>query len=88
MVDKFARQDNYPQTGDIKVNLQKKQATILILKTTTKTEEVIVHELVHLLLWEWDHQLERSCKNKQEREKHMEILENTVWKLTKILLKK
>lgn len=86
LVDKFARKDNYPQTGDIKVNLQKKQATILILKTAPKTEEIVAHELVHLLLWEWDHSIEKLARNKQAQEKHMEFLENTTWKLTRILL--
>lgn len=87
LVNEFKRKDSYPQSGDIRVDLRKRQVTILIIKTATRTEEIIVHELVHLLLWEWDHQLEKLCKNKQELEKHLSILENTTWKLTKILLK-
>lgn len=88
LVDQFKRKDNYPQTGDIKVDGKNKSATILILHMAKNQEEIIIHELVHLLLWDWDHQVEKLCKDHQECDKHLEILETTVAKLTNILLLK
>lgn len=87
LVNRFKRTDNYPQTGDIKVNTKNKSAMILILKTTKNQEKIVVHELMHLLLWDWDHKIEKLCKNRKEIDKHLENLEMIVEKFTNILTK-
>jgi len=47
----FRRADNFPQSGDIKVDTGKQQATILLTNEVTgKDEVVILHELIHLTL--------------------------------------
>ncbi len=87
IVDEFKRADDYPQTGDIKFDIKNKTTTILILKGAKKIEEIVVHELAHLVLLSWDLSIDQSAKTKKAREKHLGILENTAWILTKILLK-
>lgn len=79
----FNRTD-YEQTGDIRVDLQNKKATVLIANKETgkDIDEVILHELVHLLLWDLDHGLESIATNNI---KYLEALEQTVEKLTKII---
>lgn len=83
----FERTD-YKQSGDVKVDLKNKKATILFSNNPQKDDEyIVVHELVHLLLWEYDHFNENLIpKNKKDR--YSELLEKTVDNLTVTLLRK
>jgi predicted SprT family Zn-dependent metalloprotease len=79
----FNRKD-YEQTGDIRVDLKNKKAVVLIANKETgkDIDEVILHELIHLLLWNLDHQLGGLTLNKDD---YLGTLEETVGKLTKII---
>lgn len=79
----FNRKD-YEQTGDIRVDLPNKSAVILISNKDTGKDlnGVVLHELVHLLLWDLDHKLEGFTSNRTE---YLGTLEETVEKLTKII---
>lgn len=79
----FDRQD-YEQTGDIQVDLKHKKAVVLIAnkETCKDIEEVILHELIHLLLWNLDHKFEGLISDKME---YLKTLEETVEKFTKII---
>ncbi len=88
----FNRTD-YQQSGDIKVNLEQKKAVVLLTNMPFKDEEyVLVHELVHLLLWDLDTFSEKfvlkksNTKLKGQHGAYMEKLEATVDHLTKILI--
>ena len=88
----FNRKD-YEQSGDIKVDAESGKATILLTKDPFKDEEyVLVHELVHLLLWDLDifsekFVLEKSkIKLEGEHGIYMKKLENTVDHLTKAFI--
>jgi hypothetical protein len=89
----FRRKDGFKQSGDIKVDLKNKKATLLLTSEPFKNEEeVIVHELIHLLLWDYDTFSERvilkNCqKFKGDHEKYMDKLEATVKNITDILIK-
>ncbi len=96
----FKRKD-YRQSGDFKANSRNKTASILMtidpfLKnqpTIEKQEEqTIVHELIHILLWDFDSFNERNvlkgCKKFQgDHNLYLEKLEDVVNKFTLILLK-
>jgi predicted SprT family Zn-dependent metalloprotease len=82
----FKRADNYPQKGDIKVSVKTKTATILLKKDQPNIENTIVHELVHLILWDLDHYAE-SRLNADQKNKYFDLLESTVKKLTDIIEK-
>ncbi len=85
----FKRKD-FRQSGDIKINLKNKKAVLLITNNPFKNEEkVIIHELIHLLLWEYDIFAEKTilkdCKKlKGDHMKYMNKLEKTVKELTDI----
>lgn len=87
----FKRKD-HKQSGDIKVDLKKKSAVILLSKDPfLNEEEVLVHELVHLILWDFDIFCEKIVLEKNEplkgqHGKYMDKLENTVEHLTQIVL--
>lgn len=88
----FTRED-YKQSGDIKVNPDINEAVILLTKDPFKNEEyVLVHELIHLLLWDLDIFSEKFILEKtKERLKgdhgeYMVKLENTVDHLTRIFI--
>ncbi len=89
----FKRED-YKQSGDIKVNLKKKSAIILLTENPfLNEEEVLVHELMHLILWDFDIFCEKIVleKNKPLKSRHgkyMDKLEKTVEHLTKIAINK
>lgn len=81
----FKRPD-YPQSGDIKVDLKNKKAIILLSNNPRLSDEkIVVHELVHLLLWEYDHFCENSIPA-GKKDKYFDLLEKTAAKLTRILL--
>lgn len=89
----FKRKD-YKQSGDVKVSPKKKEASILLTNNPFRNEEsVLVHELVHLILWDYDIFNEKltlknsETKLKGKHKKYMEKLESTVDHLTKAFLK-
>lgn len=90
---KFKRRD-YKQSGDIKVFPRKKKAIVLLTNNPFCNEEsVLVHELVHLVLWDFDIFNEKlALKNSKTKFKgkhgqYMDKLESTVDHLTKAFLK-
>lgn len=94
-VIEFKRPDGFLQDGDIIVNYPKKQATILIgtiLKAPV--EEIIVHELVHLILWPLDRKttsiikLLPKSKQKKGLDDFLGKLEKTAAKITKVFVNK
>lgn len=87
----FKRKD-YRQSGDIKVDLKNKSAIVLLTKNPfLNEEEVLVHELAHLILWDFDIfcekiVLEKNKLLKDQHRKYMNKLENTVEHLTQIMI--
>ena len=87
----FKRKD-YKQSGDIKIDLKKKSAIVLLTNEPfLNEEEVLVHELVHLILWDFDIfcekiVLEKNKLLKDQHRKYMNKLENTVEHLTQIMI--
>jgi len=83
----FKRTD-YSQSGDIEVDFKNKKATVLITaKETNKDNSIILHELIHLLFWEYDHFVEKFVKS-QNKDKYFDLLEKNVADLTRIFLEK
>lgn len=89
----FKRKD-YKQSGDIKVYPRKKKAVVLLTNNPFRDEEsVLVHELVHLILWNYDIFCEKvtlsdsTTKLKGKHGKYMDKLESTVDHLTKAFIK-
>lgn len=81
----FNRVDGFPQDGDIVINYPKKQATILIGKILkSSVEEIVVHEMIHLMLWPLDQnmmlEIKRLPKGEQKR-----IEDNFLGKLEKVV---
>jgi hypothetical protein len=91
-ITNFKRKD-FKQSGDIKINLKNKKAILLITNKPFRNEEsTIIHELIHLLLWEYDIFSEKAilmnCKKfENDHSKYLNELEKTVTKLTNIFLK-
>jgi len=89
----FKRKD-YKQSGDIKIDLKKKSAIVLLTNELfLNEEEVLVHELMHLILWDFDIFcekiiLEKSKPLKGQHGKYMDKLEKTVEHLTQIVINK
>jgi len=87
----FKRKD-FRQSGDIKVYPRKKRAIILLTDNPyLDEEETIVHELTHLILWDFDLFCEKIVLGESEpfkgkHEKYMNKLENTVERLTQIAI--
>ncbi len=77
----FNRTD-YIQTGDFRVESNKK-AIILISKTPTDKDisKVVLHELIHVLLWKMDSWCEDKVGAKN-RDEYLGLLEDTVGDLT------
>lgn len=89
----FKRKD-YRQSGDIKVFPRKMKAVVLLTNNPFRDEEsVLVHELVHLVLWDYDIFCEKlalgnsKTRLKGKHGKYMDKLESTVDHLTKAFLK-
>lgn len=97
----FKRND-YRQSGDFKANRKKKQASILLTvdpfprnqpTIARQEEQTILHELIHIFLWEFDAFAEKiilkNCEEyKGDHIKYLEKLEKTVDGLTLAFLKK
>ena len=83
----FQRTD-YQQSGDIKVDPKSKKAIILISNNPKYGyEQIIIHELVHLLFWEYDHFCESLIPTNQ-KDQYFDLLEETTANFTTILLNK
>lgn len=88
----FKRKD-YRQSGDVKVDIKKKTAVVLLTRDPFKDEEeVLVHELMHLVCWEFDIFCEKIILKtneplKGQHGKYMEKLEKIVAQLTQIVFK-
>lgn len=86
----FKRSDGYPQQGDFRLDYARKKITILIgEELTLSVEEIIVHELVHIMLWPLDqkcvstiHKLPRA-KQKRSESDFLGKLEVVVDQITK-----
>ena len=78
----FNRTD-YIQTGDFRVEKGNK-AVILISKTPTDKEihQVVLHEIIHILLWELDSYCEQKIGIENKKE-YLTLLEATVDTLVK-----
>jgi hypothetical protein len=89
----FKRKD-YRQSGDFRIGKRKKQATILLTREPFRDEEmVLVHELIHVLLWNMDGfceklALKHSKRHEGDHAVYMDKLEDTVAKFTEIFMKK
>ncbi len=88
----FNRKD-FKQSGDIKVYPKKKKAIILLSNNPFRNEEeTIVHELIHLLFWDFDHFCEKTILKQYRKfsiahNKYLAKLEKQVESLTQILVK-
>src|SRR3989344_7575593 len=90
----FSRTDGFPQQGDFRVNYPKKKATILIgANLKSSVEEIVVHELVHIMLWPLDQKMmsaiKRLPKKKQKKseDNFLGKLEKVVGRITKSFLR-
>jgi hypothetical protein len=89
----FERKD-YKQSGDIKVDLENKSAVVLLTKNPfLNEEEVLVHELAHLILWDLDIFcekiiLEKNKPLKGQHGKYIDKLEKTVEHLAQTAINK
>jgi hypothetical protein len=87
----FKRKD-YKQSGDIKIDVKKKTAVVLLTKKPFLNEEsVLVHELMHLVCWDFDIFCEKEILKtnkpfKGQHGKYMVKLENTIEQLTRIMI--
>lgn len=87
----FKRKD-YRQSGDIKVDLNNKIAIVLLTKKPFLNEEsVLVHELMHLVCWDFDIFCEKIILKtnkpfKGQHGKYMDKLEKIVEQLTQIVI--
>ena len=81
----FTRTD-WPQSGDIEVDTKKKKATVLLTKNDTgKDKAIILHELLHLVLWQYDHFVEDFIPKEQKKE-YFTLLEKVVADLQIVIL--
>jgi hypothetical protein len=80
----FDRTD-YKQTADIEVDLKNKKAVLLISKKDTGKDinQAVLHELIHLMLWELDDYAEKRSTDKKE---YFALLERVVKEMTERLL--
>lgn len=80
---KFTRTD-FIQSGDIDVDTKTKKATVLISDSDTGHDSyTVLHELVHLVLWDVDHYAESKIAE-TDKGNYFDLLENTVKKLTDV----
>ena len=84
----FKRKDKYNQSGDIQVDIKKKKATVLLKKEETgKDSSIILHELIHLVLWDMDAFVDKSLPPRKKDE-YLGHLEDAVSRIEKIMLEK
>lgn len=89
----FKRADHFPQDGDIIIDYPKKKATVLIgVNLKAPIEEVVVHELVHLMLWPLDQnamsviKVAKWANRKRTEKKFLGKLEKVVDRITRSFL--
>lgn len=89
----FRRKNGYRQSGDFVVNVQKKEAQILMTNDPWRGDEeyTLVHELLHILFYDYDKYSEDLILSKfekfgDEHDKYMDKLEKTVHRVTRIIL--
>lgn len=81
----FNRKD-YPQSGDIKIDLENKKATIFISEEETGIDKkIILHELIHLILWDLDVYSEQWIPENNKGD-YFGRLESTVERITNTIL--
>ncbi len=90
----FNRADGYPQQGDFRMNFSKKRATILLgTNLRWSVEEIVLHELVHIMVWPIDQQaisaIRKLPRQKQAKaeDKFLGELEAVVDQITKSFLR-
>lgn len=84
-LEKFDRKD-YPQSGDIKVDLENRKVTILISADDTGIDKkIILHELIHLILWDLDQYSEQWIPEDNKGD-YLGKLESTVEGITNTIL--
>lgn len=82
----FRRADDYNQSGDIMVDAKHKRATILLKEQETGKDSVIIlHELLHLLLWQLDSCAEPNIPEKKKNQ-YLQRLENVVSHLERVFM--
>lgn len=82
----FERKD-FRQSGDFIANPSQKKAEILLTYAPWRGDEeyTLVHEMIHILMYNLDQFLENSASSKN-REEYLNKLEETVHKITQIIL--
>lgn len=84
---KFTRAD-YPQSGDIEVDGENKTATVFLSQQETgRDRAIILHELIHLILWQLDHWAEETVPD-EKKDTYFELLEKVVADLSRIINEK
>jgi len=89
----FHRPNGYRQSGDFTADLDKKEAQILMTDDPWRGDEeyTLVHELLHVLFYDYDKYSEKLILSKFEKfgdeyDKYLDKLEETVHKMTRIIL--
>lgn len=89
----FQRKDGYRQSGDFVADLEKKEAQILMTNDPWRGDEeyTLVHEILHVLFCDYDKYSEELILSKfekfsDEHDKYLDKLEETVHKMTRIIL--
>jgi len=89
----FRRKNGYRQSGDFIADIEKKEAQILMTNDPWRGDEeyTLVHEMVHVLFYDYDKYSEDLILSKfekfgDEHGKYMDKLEETVHKITRIIL--
>ena len=89
----FRRKNGYRQSGDFLADLDKREAQILITNDPWRGDEeyTLVHEMLHVLFYDYDKYSEELILSKfekfgDEHDKYMDKLEETVHHLTRIIL--
>ena len=90
---KFHRKNGYRQSGDFIADLDKKEVQILMTNDPWRGDEeyTLVHELLHVLFYDYDKYSEKLILSKFEKfgdeyDKYLDKLEETVHKMTRIIL--
>jgi hypothetical protein len=89
----FRRKDGYRQSGDFVADVDKKDAQILMTNNPWRGDEeyTLVHEMLHVLFYDYDKYSEDLILSKfekfgDEHNKYMDKLEETVHKMTRVIL--
>lgn len=81
----FNRED-YHQTGDVEVDIKNKRGVVYITPEETGHDaRIILHELLHLIMWDYDTFAEKNLKE-EANDEYFRKLEDYVHKMTRIIL--